>query len=125
MHLSKSHVSTDQPITFGVHPSHTTIVVYIRDLIWALPLPFHFVHIRHLIVIEEHWAIFCKLGCRYVYVFRYAPESINYGRFSHESDVWSYGVTLWEMFSFGEQPYGEMSGAQVNIVKITNLGQFC
>ena len=43
----------------------------------------------------------------------YAPESINYGQFSHASDVWSFGITLWEMYSFGDQPYGEMTGAQV------------
>lgn len=43
----------------------------------------------------------------------YAPESYNYGTFSHKSDVWSFGVTIWEMYSFGEIPYGERKGAEV------------
>ncbi|KAL3289653.1 hypothetical protein HHI36_023062 [Cryptolaemus montrouzieri] len=42
----------------------------------------------------------------------YAPESYNYGNFHHKSDVWSFGVTIWEMYSFGAIPYGEMKGAE-------------
>ena len=34
-----------------------------------------------------------------------SPESVKYGRFTTESDVWAYGVVLWEIFSYGKQPY--------------------
>lgn len=35
----------------------------------------------------------------------YAPECIYYAKFDSKSDVWSYGVTVWEAFSFGAKPY--------------------
>ncbi|XP_076009174.1 tyrosine-protein kinase JAK2 [Genypterus blacodes] len=35
-------------------------------------------------------------------IFWYAPESINESRFSHKSDVWSFGIVLHELFSYCE-----------------------
>jgi tyrosine-protein kinase len=43
----------------------------------------------------------------------YAPESCTHGTFSHASDVWSFGITLWEMYSYGEIPYGDLQGMEV------------
>ena len=34
-----------------------------------------------------------------------SPESLLYGRYTQQSDVWSYGVCLWEIFNYGCQPY--------------------
>uniref|UniRef100_A0A914UHZ3 Tyrosine-protein kinase receptor n=1 Tax=Plectus sambesii TaxID=2011161 RepID=A0A914UHZ3_9BILA len=41
------------------------------------------------------------------------PESLVMGKFTHESDVWSMGITLWEVFSYGQIPYGHMSNSEV------------
>ncbi|XP_063217710.1 insulin receptor-like [Bacillus rossius redtenbacheri] len=38
-----------------------------------------------------------------------APESLGDGVFTSQSDVWSYGVVLWEMATLAEQPYQGMS----------------
>ncbi|XP_070561617.1 uncharacterized protein [Ptychodera flava] len=42
-----------------------------------------------------------------------APESLKCRQFSHASDTWMFGVTLWEMFTFGEEPWLGYSGAQI------------
>uniref|UniRef100_A0A8C7KC44 Tyrosine-protein kinase n=1 Tax=Oncorhynchus kisutch TaxID=8019 RepID=A0A8C7KC44_ONCKI len=43
----------------------------------------------------------------------YAPECMNFHKFSSKSDVWSFGVTMWEAFSFGGKPYKKMKGPEV------------
>ena len=42
-----------------------------------------------------------------------APESLRFRQFSHASDAWMFGVTLWEMFSFGEDPWIGLNGSQI------------
>ncbi|KAH3751349.1 hypothetical protein DPMN_185902 [Dreissena polymorpha] len=34
-----------------------------------------------------------------------SPEAVKWGRFTTDSDIWAFGVVLWESFSFGRQPY--------------------
>ena len=43
----------------------------------------------------------------------YAPETFLYYKFTSKSDVWSYGVTLWEVLSYGKRPYGLMTTDEI------------
>ena len=37
-----------------------------------------------------------------------APEAILFRKFNMASDVWSYGVLMWEVMSYGKSPYGDV-----------------
>jgi len=42
-----------------------------------------------------------------------APEALRQKVSTSKSDVWSYGVTMWEIYSFGRAPYPRMSQKEV------------
>ncbi|KAL8190277.1 UNVERIFIED_CONTAM: hypothetical protein K2H54_046961 [Gekko kuhli] len=48
-----------------------------------------------------------------------APEVFHYTKFSSKSDVWAFGILMWEVFSLGKQPYERCDNTQV-IEKITH-----
>nr|XP_042712447.1 tyrosine-protein kinase Fes/Fps isoform X4 [Chrysemys picta bellii] len=62
---------------------------------------------------EEKDGIYASTGgMKQIPVKWTAPEALNYGRYSSESDVWSFGILLWEAFSLGAIPYSNLSNTQ-------------
>ncbi|KAM9031057.1 cytoplasmic tyrosine-protein kinase BMX isoform X3 [Sarcophilus harrisii] len=42
-----------------------------------------------------------------------APEVFHYSKYSSKSDVWAFGILMWEVFSLGKQPYELYDNRQV------------
>ncbi|XP_025050674.1 ephrin type-A receptor 10-like, partial [Alligator sinensis] len=56
--------------------------------------------------------IFTTMGGKSLVLWS-APEAIQYQHFSSASDVWSFGIVMWEVMSYGERPYWDMSNQDV------------
>jgi serine/threonine protein kinase len=47
----------------------------------------------------------------------WANQKGKFNRFSTKSNVWSFGVTMWEMFSYGKQPWNGKEIHEVRLLK--------
>ncbi|XP_028815805.1 tyrosine-protein kinase BTK [Denticeps clupeoides] len=41
------------------------------------------------------------------------PEVLNYCKFSSKSDVWAYGVLMWEIYTLGRMPYERLNNTEI------------
>ncbi|XP_017367853.1 cytoplasmic tyrosine-protein kinase BMX isoform X1 [Cebus imitator] len=47
-----------------------------------------------------------------------APEVFHYFKYSSKSDIWAFGILMWEVFSLGKQPYDLYDNSQV-VLKVS------
>lgn len=58
-------------------------------------------------------ASYCTIHNRQLPIRWLPAESITYNRFTTETDIYSYGVLLWESFSGAQQPYSGFTNQEV------------
>jgi len=64
---------------------------------------------------------YCKTESKTIPVQWCSLEVLQFGKFSFYSDVWAFGVVMWEIFSYGMIPYAGLSNVEV-IEKVTIEG---
>ncbi|OWK06609.1 hypothetical protein Celaphus_00012350 [Cervus elaphus hippelaphus] len=70
---------------------------------------FAFVHralSAHSVLVNSH--LVCKVAR-----LGHSPQVIAHGKHTTSSDVWSFGIVMWEVMSYGERPYWDMSDQEV------------
>ena len=48
-----------------------------------------------------------------------APEALNYNKYTSASDVWSFGMVLYEIWSVGEKPFSDLTNPIVRVAYLT------
>uniref|UniRef100_A0A4W3IDG2 Receptor tyrosine kinase like orphan receptor 2 n=1 Tax=Callorhinchus milii TaxID=7868 RepID=A0A4W3IDG2_CALMI len=120
-------VTKEQPMSMIFsYPSHTDFLHIVSQIAAGMDYlsSHHVVHkdlaTRNILVCDKLHVKISDLGVfREVYSADYyklmgnsilpirwmPPEAIVFGKFSVDSDIWSFGVVAWEIFGYGLQPY--------------------
>ncbi|XP_069102517.1 tyrosine-protein kinase Fer-like isoform X2 [Argopecten irradians] len=59
---------------------------------------------------EEEYTV--SEGLKQIPIKWTAPEALMYGKYTSLCDVWSFGILMWEVFSYGQTPYSGMTNNQ-------------
>ena len=51
-----------------------------------------------------------------------SSEALAHERFSSKSDVWSFGVVLWDIFSYGMCPYSDVDVPHISVYRHIQKG---
>lgn len=65
-------------------------------------------------MVDEEYEVYWSSGGM-VAVKWAAPEALSSFRYSSASDIWSFAITMFEIWSLGYKPYHELSNTQVNL----------
>uniref|UniRef100_A0A915D8C8 Non-specific protein-tyrosine kinase n=1 Tax=Ditylenchus dipsaci TaxID=166011 RepID=A0A915D8C8_9BILA len=76
---------------------------------------------RNVLLTGDEEIAVCDVRAKKVPFSWCPPESLRFRQFSHKSDVWAFGVTLWEIYTYGEEPY--IGCKAVDVLKLTESGE--
>ena len=54
-------------------------------------------------------------------MFLYYAQSLNYNKYTSASDVWSYGMVLFEIWSLGYKPFHDLANPIVRPLPLFSL----
>ena len=109
-HRTHTHTHTPHTRTHAPHTHHTHTHTHTHTHIHAHTCTHMPTHVHTCTHMHTHAHTYTQGGK--IPVHWTAPEAIAYRMFTSSSDVWSFGVLLWEVMSYTQHPYEDWDNQQ-------------